>query len=184
MEACKHNHNWKWGGVGAGLCCVERPTYISWGSLSVWVVPLLMSDFWRVRVMCRSCSPVSGVCGADEWWCCDCCCCCWMALTMLLLLCCNILGSTENWRMLGCDHVLCGPWCCWLWPARVVLRRTGFGVDRPDRRILLKLDSLLLVLLAAGAMSVGFFCCDFALPIALLPAGYTWSKYGDSWYAN
>jgi hypothetical protein len=37
--------------------------------------------------------------------------------------------------------------------------------------MLLKLDSLLLVLLAGVTTSAGFFCCDFALPIALLPAG-------------
>jgi hypothetical protein len=38
--------------------------------------------------------------------------------------------------------------------------------------MLLKLDSLLLVLLlAVVATSAGFFCCDFALPITLLPAG-------------
>jgi hypothetical protein len=94
-----------------------------------------------------------------------------MALITVLLLCCKTLGSTENWRMLGWERVLCAPSCGWLWPARVVFRRTGFGVDRPDRRMLLKLDSLLLALLAAGVTSAGFFCCDFALPIALLPAG-------------
>jgi hypothetical protein len=92
-----------------------------------------------------------------------------MALITFVLLHCIRLGSTENWRMLGCERVPCGPWC-WLWPARVVLRRTGFGVDRPDSRMLLKLDSLLLELVATGVASADFFCCDFALPIALLPA--------------
>ena len=141
-------------------------SYITFSSLSVLAVPLLTRDFWRVRGMCRSLSPASGVCGADEW-----CCCCWMVLIMLLLLCCSMLGSTDNWRMLGCDRVLCGPSFCWLWLPRVVFRRTGFGVGLPDSRMLLKLDSLLLVLPWTGATSVGFFCCGFALAVALLPAG-------------
>jgi hypothetical protein len=37
--------------------------------------------------------------------------------------------------------------------------------------MLLKLDSLLLVLPGTDATSVGFFCCGFALGVALLPAG-------------
>lgn len=94
-----------------------------------------------------------------------------MALIMLVLLLCSMLGSTDNWRMLGCERVPCGPCCCGPWLPRVVFRRTGFGVDFPVRRMLLKLESLLLVLPVTGAASVGFFCCGFALAVALLPAG-------------
>jgi hypothetical protein len=37
--------------------------------------------------------------------------------------------------------------------------------------MLLKLDSLLLVLPGTDATSLGFFCCSFGLAVALLPAG-------------